>query len=44
MTRVLLIITVLAGFAFAHAIAIFQIDSMSPGAGSEDAPFVASGD
>jgi hypothetical protein len=44
MTRYLLIITVIAGFALAHGIALFQINSTSPGAGSENGPFVARGD
>jgi hypothetical protein len=44
MTRHLLIITVIAGFALAHGIALFQINSMSPVAGSENAPFVDRGD
>ena len=44
MMRNLLIITVIAGFALAHGIALIQIDSMSPGAGSVNARFVARGD
>jgi hypothetical protein len=44
MTRYFLIITVIAGFALAHEIALFQINSTSPSVGSENAPLLARGD
>ena len=44
MTRNLLIMAVIAGFALAHGIAIFQINSMSPDAGSENAALVRGND
>jgi hypothetical protein len=42
--RLLLVAAVIAGFALAHGIAVFQINSTSPGAGSESAPLLTRGD